>query len=228
MNPAALLRRLIREPAIRARAVNLPRQVHGLASEMGIPVRRLWLDLYATVRAEGLVHPDECLMLMRFAAQSTGPIVEIGSYRGRSTIALARGSRHGAGNLVFAIDPHAAFTGVLGKTFGPADRVAFMRNLLRAKVAEQVSLVNLDSRAAARGWDASIGLLFIDGDHAYPRVRADFDAWSPFLTEQSMVCLDDSTVPGVGPEQLVDELLESGWRELQRTGKITALQPAAA
>jgi len=66
VKPLSLVRRLVREPAIRERARTLPRQVSDLAGELGASPARLWLDLYLALRAEGLVHPDECLMLMQF------------------------------------------------------------------------------------------------------------------------------------------------------------------
>ena len=96
-------------------------------------------DLLRTFAAQGMTHPDECLLLMRLASQvRDGVIVEIGSYRGRSTIALAMGSCRGAATTVYAIEPHEEFTGMLGAHFGPDDKAAFERNIERARGSESI------------------------------------------------------------------------------------------
>src|SRR6266508_6690796 len=93
-------------------------------------------------KIEGMIGDQEAALLTRLASQvEEGCIVEVGSYRGMSTIALAKGARVPG----YAIEPHEHFQGVLGGTFGPADRRAFFENLLRAGVVEQVRLVNLSS-----------------------------------------------------------------------------------
>ena len=79
-----------------------------------------------------------------------GAIVEIGSYRGRSAIALAAGSSRGSGVPVYAIEPHAEFDGVLGGRFGPRDRLAFDDNVARSPHASLIHLVSTTSEAAAR------------------------------------------------------------------------------
>ena len=60
----------------------------------------------------------------------------MGSYRGMSTLAPAKGPRV----PVYAIEPRKHFQGVLGSMFGPAARSAVFENLLRAGAVEQVRL----------------------------------------------------------------------------------------
>ena len=182
-------------------------------------------ELLAMYRAEGLTHPDECLLLRRLASEVTdGVILEVGSYRGRSTIALAIGSKRGAGAPVYAIEPHEPFEGVLGGTFGPRDRVAFFRNVLKARVVEIVRLVNLSSEAISSTWERPIALLWIDGDHRREAVERDLACWEPYLTSDSRVVFDDSDRPGVGPYEVVQDLVASGrYRRLEGVGKVTVL-----
>src|ERR1700689_832153 len=61
----------------------------------------------AAEAARGFMPPDEGLALYRTAAQyaPAGPIAEIGTYCGKSTIYLAAAAR-GAGQLVVTVDPH--------------------------------------------------------------------------------------------------------------------------
>lgn len=186
-------------------------------------------DLLRAYAAEGMVQADECVLLMQLASRAgEGVIVELGSYRGRSTIALALGSRRGAAAPVYAIEPHAEFTGVLGARFGPGDRLAFERNVERAGVAGLVHLISRPSEAAATAWTESIGLLWIDADHAYEAVSRDFALWTRYLTPAGRIALDDSTVAGLGPHRVVEEALASRRYEIADTvGKVTVLAPRA-
>jgi len=171
---------------------------------------------------DGQISCPEAKKLMELA-KSTPPetvIVEIGSYRGRSTIALAFGSREGNGNRVYAIDPHSKFLGILGGTFGPSDQANFYDNIVSAKVGEIVCSVSLPSLAAARSWsDRNVSLLWVDGDHSYKAVREDFEAWKSFVIRGGIVAFHDNSVPGV--QTLIQEL--SCAKHIAPLGEVGAL-----
>src|ERR1700722_20931863 len=94
----------------------------------------------------GMVSLDVAELLYSLARDvDAGVIVEVGSYRGRSTVALALGSRAGHGAPVFAIEPHESFHGPLGGDFGPEDRGFFYRAMLRSEGYREVRLINLSS-----------------------------------------------------------------------------------
>ncbi len=136
-------------------------------------------------------------------------MVEIGTYRGRSSIALAFGSLLGSHNRVYAIDPHVEFQGVFGGEFGPQDKAKLYRNLVKAGVGDIVAVVSLPSVAVARSWsERNVALLWIDGDHRYEGVRADFESWCPFLGEGGIIAFHDRSAGGV--ERLIRELTEEG------------------
>ncbi|MBI4716909.1 MAG: class I SAM-dependent methyltransferase [Planctomycetes bacterium] len=168
------------------------------------------VDLKTVLTVEGQISAEECRLLYDLAAAAPGAIVEIGSYRGRSTVALALGSRAGNGAAVFAIEPHEPFTGVLGGRFGPDDRVAFFENLLRCRVVDLVHLVGLPSQAAVRAWDRPIGLLWIDGDHSLEAVRGDFSLWGAHVIPGGLIALHDATQPDGGPARVIAEALAGG------------------
>jgi predicted O-methyltransferase YrrM len=156
------------------------------------------LDVVMSI--EGQISREEARRLIELA-RSTMPgriIVEIGTYRGRSTIALAFGSLLGSANRVYAVDPHLEFQGVLGGWFDPQDQEELYRNLVRAGVGRIVAVVSLASRVVARCWaERNIGLLWIDGDHSYAAVREDYESWEPFVADGGIVAFHDSSVPGV-------------------------------
>lgn len=143
---------------------------------------------------EGWLARSEIELLMaRAALVPPGRcIVEVGNYRGRSTVALALGALRGAAAPVYSIDPHLEFVGPRGGRFGREDQAHLYANLARTGVGAQVHVVALSSLAVARSWEGPpVGLLFLDGDHSYDAVHADFEAWRPHLAPGADVLFDD-------------------------------------
>lgn len=186
------------------------------------------VEIQAALAVEGQISDKECLLLYTLAKRATdGVIVEVGSYRGRSTVALALGSRVGAKLPVYAVDPHATFTGVLGGKFGPQDRACMFRNLLDAGVAEEVAVVGLPSRIAAQGWEAPIGLLWIDGDHTLAGTETDFRSWGGHLRTGGLVAFHDATDPQLGPYHVIRGLLSTDvYRRVGQVDHTVVLQKA--
>jgi len=191
-------------------------------AETGTAAAPAWLGHVQDT--EGWLSLDEARWLHTLASRvETGCIVEVGAYRGRSTIALSAGSPEGV--PVFSIDPHAEMwaDGKLAYA-GPADRAAFFQAMTRSGAWHNVALLNTTSDVLAPGWDRPIGLLWIDGDHSEAGVRADWKAWRPHLCPGATVVFDDAHDPNVGPYHLIAELIESGQIEhLKNVGKVRSV-----
>jgi predicted O-methyltransferase YrrM len=129
------------------------------------------------------------------ACTGRGVIVEIGSWKGKSTICLAYGSRAGAGVPVYAIDLHR-----------PRSFRAFTRNVERAGVAELVRPIRGPSQQAVAEIKEPIELLFVDGAHEEHLVREDFEQWVPKVVEGGTVVFHD-TVWHSGPRRVVGKEL---------------------
>ncbi|MBK7876846.1 MAG: class I SAM-dependent methyltransferase [Planctomycetes bacterium] len=173
------------------------------------PVHSLVNDLDVVDSVEGWLSRAEARLLAELAGTIEPPrcIVEVGNYRGRSTVALALGALRGKGARVFSIDPHTEFTGARGGRFGSEDQAQLYANLTRTGVGAQVNVVSLDSVSVARGWsEANVALFFVDGDHRYEAVRADFEAWRPRLALGAQVLFDDIDFPDV--QRTVTELID--------------------
>lgn len=143
-------------------------------------------------------------------------IVEIGSYRGRSTIALASGAPDGV--LVYAIDPHHDHEAG-GFTFGMADNQAFMQNVAAAGLGHKIRVINRSSfDAAFMNWDA-IGMVWIDGGHEYPHPQHDVREWGNLLEDNGILAIHDSTGAWTEPTRVADDLKQSpDWTELESVG----------
>ncbi len=124
-----------------------------------------------------------------------GAIVEIGSWKGKSTICLGLGSRAGNGVRIFAIDPHADYR------FGD-----FKANVERAGIADLVTPIPSLSQAAAGGFDEPIELLFVDGSHEYDLVLEDFEQWVPKVVDGGWVAFHDTTWTA-GPRKVVGQAI---------------------
>ncbi len=167
------------------------------------------LDIIMSV--EGQISCSEANQLINLAQNiaKDAVIVEIGTYRGRSTVALAFGSISGNRNRVYAIDPHTEFRGAFGGEFGPQDQAELYQNLVKARVGDMVAVVSLPSVDAAKSWSLrNVGLLWIDGDHSYEAVQADYEAWCNFLVKDGIIAFHDNYAPGV--KQLTYKLMEEG------------------
>lgn len=170
--------------------------------------RNTLAKLYAGL--EGMISFDEALLLYGLAKQvKGGGIVEIGSYRGLSTVFLARGSMDGSQVPVYAVDPHREFVGVLGGRFSSNDRTAFYKAVLAARCGHIAALINLSSEQFSSHWKETVSLLWIDGDHSYRSVRRDFDCWNPHVGPDGLIAFHDAVDDKLGPYRLISELLES-------------------
>lgn len=137
----------------------------------------------------GWLSDEEGEALFELARECTGKgvIVEIGSWKGKSTICLGLGSRAGNGVRIFAVDPHADYR-----------HGEFKQNIERAGIADLVTPVKGLSQEMADGFEEPIELLFVDGSHEEDLVREDFDKWVPKVVEGGVVAFHDTTWhPGV-------------------------------
>jgi predicted O-methyltransferase YrrM len=153
--------------------------------------------LAAIAGVEGWLSPDQARRLWDAARQVSAPgqIVEIGSFRGRSTIVLALAAAEGV--QVVAIDPHGG--GDRGPQEitpdaerGDADHEAFRANLARAGVDGRVRHVRRMSDAAHGDVDGSIDMLYVDGAHRYAPARDDIAAWGARVPRGGTMLVHDA------------------------------------
>ncbi len=176
---------------------------------------------------KGGITTHEGGLLRRLAGRvADGCIVEVGSYHGKSAVALAFGVRdRGLQIPIFCIEPHRPFAGFYGGQFGTQDRGAFYETMRRTGAFHEVALVNLSSEDVAPTWALSIGLAFIDGDHHYASVRRDFECWDPHVVLGGLIAFDDAIDDACGPSRLIAEIVATRrYRVVESAGKIVVLQ----
>lgn len=159
------------------------------------------------------------------AVAGRGAIVEIGSWKGRSTIWLAAGAKV-AGQRVFAIDPHTH-----SKEDPHARTLAeFQENLRRAGLADVVEPLVMTSTDAAAILKGPVELLFVDGDHSYEGAARDAFIWLPRVVDGGTVMFHDvATAAYSGPRRVFRGrvCLSSRFESIRRVGSMTAARKTA-
>lgn len=149
-----------------------------------------------------------------------GVIVEVGSWKGRSTVCLALGSIEVGGGKVYAVDPHKP---LLEEGYREDTQAEFMKNIRDAGVESHVVPMVMTSEEAAKGWDTPIRVLWIDGDHRYEQVKKDLLLWEPHVIEGGIVAMHD-TIRKKGPKRVLWEsiFLSKRFQEISIVDNITA------
>jgi predicted O-methyltransferase YrrM len=176
---------------------------------------------------EGWMSPGQASTLYDAARRcpAAGTIVEIGSFRGRSTIVLASAAAPDVS--VIAIDPHA------GNDRGPQeidgyaeaaadDHAVFVANLERAGVSDRVRHLRKFSDAALADVGAPIDVLYIDGAHRYAPARADIRDWGARVSDGGTMLIHDSfSSIGVTLAILRELLIGTRFRYVGRSRSMT-------
>lgn len=163
----------------------------------GASILKLHDDLY------GLIFVEESAWLYN-AARGCKRIVEIGSFRGKSAVILAKGSADVGGQLV-CIDPHINATGMEKTKFSKDDHDAFLSTVQKHGVADRITKLVATSAEALAAYDGvPIDLLWIDGDHSYEGVKFDLAAWKKHVRVGGTIAAHDYTH---------DEPVRRAWRE---------------
>ena len=161
----------------------------------------------------GFLVDNEARFLGTLAActPAQGAIVEIGSFKGKSTVMLASvAAKYGQGPVV-AIDPHEGLS-YLDIEMPDQDPTfdEFLGSIKSAGVEEHVEVRRALSCDVGKDWNRPIRLLWIDGDHSYRGCKEDFDLFSPYLADGAVVALHDSLNGFEGPIRVViEEILRS-------------------
>ena len=151
----------------------------------------------AIAAVEGWLSEDQARRLWDRAAAvpAGGTIVEIGSFRGRSTIVLALAAPPGVS--VLAIDPHAGSDRgpqeiAADAARGDADHAAFVANLRAAGVQDRVRHLRLASAEALSTVPVSIDLLYVDGAHRYRPALQDIAGYGARVAPGGVMLIHDA------------------------------------
>ncbi|MFE7633558.1 class I SAM-dependent methyltransferase [Kitasatospora xanthocidica] len=202
--------------------------------------------LAAFEEATGFMPVDEGLALYAAAveaARSTGlPVLEIGTYCGRSAILLAAAARE-AGTVALTVDHHRGSEEqqpgweyhdptLVDPEVGLMDTLPRFRRALHAAGLEEhvVALVGRSPRIAAL-WGRPLGLVFIDGGHTDEHATGDYEGWVPHLAPEGLLVVHDvfpdPADGGQAPYRVYLRALAEGFEEVSVTGSLRVLRRSA-
>lgn len=161
--------------------------------------------LAAFQTAKGFMPVVEGLALYRAAVEAAAlglPVLEVGTYCGRSTILLADAAR-AAGVTALTVDHHRGSEEqqpgweyhdptVVDPEVGRMDTLpTFRRTLHAAGLEDQVVALVGRSPQVAAVWGGKLGLVFIDGGHTDEHANGDYEGWAPHVAEGGLLVIHD-------------------------------------
>ncbi|WP_030156361.1 class I SAM-dependent methyltransferase [Streptomyces sp. NRRL S-244] len=202
--------------------------------------------LAAFEAAKGFMPVPEGLALYEAAAAAAAlglPLLEVGTYCGRSTILLADAARE-AGVAAITVDHHRGSEEqqpgweyhdptVVDPEVGLMDTLpAFRRTLHKAGLEDHVIAIVGRSPQVAAAWGGKLGFVFIDGGHTDEHAAGDYEGWAPHVAEGGTLAIHDvfpdPADGGQAPYRIYLRALASGaFEEISVTDSLRVLRRTA-
>jgi predicted O-methyltransferase YrrM len=201
-------------------------------------------QLLAVARAaKGFMPDDEGLALhaaaLDAAARTGGPLLEVGTYCGKSAVYLGAAARE-AGTVLFTVDHHRGSEEnqagwdshdleVVDPRTGRMDTLPFFRDTIEAAGLEDcvVGVVGHSAMVAA-AWATPLAFLFIDGGHSESIAMADYEGWAKQLLPGGLLAIHDvferSEDGGQGPFHMWQRAVADGFVAHSVTGSLRVLE----
>jgi predicted O-methyltransferase YrrM len=193
--------------------------------------------------ARGFMPVDEGQALYEagLAVAVDGPLLEVGSYCGKSAVYLGAAARE-RGRVLFSVDHHRGSEenqpgwewhepDLVDPAVGKMDTLPlFRRTVHDAGLEGTVVAVVGDSPRVAANWATPLALLFIDGGHGEVPARADYERWTPHVLPGGQLVIHDVfTDPAEGGRPPYEEIyrpaLASGrFAEVRAVGSLRVLE----
>jgi MMP 1-O-methyltransferase len=193
--------------------------------------------------ARGFMPVDEGQALYEagMAVAVDGPLLEVGSYCGKSAVYLGAAARE-RGRVLFSVDHHRGSEenqpgwewhepDLVDPAVGKMDTLPlFRRTVHDAGLEGTVVAVVGDSPRVAAIWATPLALLFIDGGHGVEPARSDYERWTPHVLPGGQLVIHDvfpDPADGGRPpyEQIYRPALASGrFAEVRAVGSLRVLE----
>lgn len=198
-------------------------------------------ELTVARAAKGFMPDDEGLALHDAGLDGgrIGPLLEIGSYCGKSGVYLGAAARDRA-TVLFTIDHHRGSeenqaewehhdTEVVDERTGRMDTLPFFRRTIEDAGLERVVVGVLgDSPTVGRHWTTPLGFLFIDGGHAEDVAMADYITWAHHVMPGGVLAIhdvfEDPDEGGQAPFHVWQRAIADGFTPVATIGSLRTLR----
>ena len=200
----------------------------------------------AAIAARGFMPTDEGDALWDAALEATAavpgsPLLEVGSYCGKSSVWLG-GAAQAAGAILFALDHHRGSEenqagwdhhepDLVDDEIGRMDTLPiFRRTVYDAGLEGSVVALVGDSPTVGAHWTTPLALLFIDGGHGHDPAHRDYELWTPHVASGGTLCIHDvfpdPADGGRPPYEIYLRALGDGFVDRRAVGSLRVLTRA--
>lgn len=155
-----------------------------------------WIELAR--RIPGQLTENEVSLLFHLARMRTSAIapviVELGAWRGRTSLPLAAGLCGKARPRMFLVE-------LGGEAAGELDRQTLHSILRRCRLAHIVETVPGHSCEAVANWKDSVDILFINATQDHDKLQSELSLWLPFVKLGGIVVLHGQPLEWLSPLQ---------------------------
>ena len=193
--------------------------------------------------AKGFMPDEEGLALhaaaLAAARRTGGPLLEVGTYCGKSAVYLGAAARE-VTTVLFTVDHHRGSEEnqagwdshdleVVDPRTGRMDTLPFFRDTIEAAGLEDcvVGVVGHSAMVAA-AWATPLAFLFIDGGHSESIAMADYEGWAKHLLPGGLLAIHDvferPEDGGQGPFHVWQRAVADGFVPHSVTGSLRVVE----
>ena len=199
--------------------------------------------LEAARAAVGFMPDDEGLALhdAGLIAAPVGPLLEIGTYCGKSAVYLGAAARAGS-TVLYTVDHHRGSEEnqagwehhderLVDPRTGRMDTLPWFRRTIEDAGLEDVVIAVIGaSPTVAAHWATPLGLVFVDGGHAFDVALGDYVGWSRRLAPGGLLVFhdvfEDPAAGGQAPYAVWQQAVADGFTPVSTTGSLRVLRHA--
>jgi len=197
-------------------------------------------DVWGSIR--GFMDEDEAKRLYSISlmAAENGPILEIGSYCGKSAYIIGSACKEKK-SILYSIDHHKGSEeqqpgeeyfdpDLFDKQLSRINTFPFFQETItRTSLENTVVPIVAPSNIAGKMWKTPISMLFIDGGHSFEAVHEDFLTWTSHIKPSGFLVIHDifkdPKKGGQAPWQVYEIACKSGdYEELEMTKTLGVLK----
>ena len=188
---------------------------------------------------KGFMPKHEGIALTKWSEKfsSIGPIMEIGSYCGKSAIYLSKGAILND-QLVYTIDHHfGSEEHQIKEEYFDSEIFDYknhrvntlpllIKNINKIQVKNIVPIVSNSVEIASK-WDAKLGMVFIDGGHSFKAANNDYVSWSTKIKKDGALVIHDifenPDEGGQAPFEIFQKALKNNFEVYERVDTLACL-----
>ena len=183
------------------------------------------------------IHEGQALTRWSHQFSMVGPILEIGSFCGKSSIYLSLGAILNNENI-FTIDHHlGSEEHQINEEYFDKEIYDFnkkrvdtlpllIKNINNLKIKNIIPIIS-NSKLASEKIKIKFGLIFIDGSHSYESANSDYESWEPKIRKGGALVIhdifEDPKKGGQAPYEIYLRAIKDGYQLHERVDTIACL-----